>query len=154
MDCQISQNESNIELEESFGEKKGGLCHHMMLSLLPWREIKDCPGRYVLKKKNGNYSQYAPTDFIYEVTRQNLNSYMVEGISSKMDEKILLVPFPCQGGLLSYVKKDGSYVHTLNTPSGYRRKLEALGIPFEASNEGLHIHNLSLWNGDGGSVLQ
>ena len=33
-----------------------------------------------------------------------------------------------EGGLISYQKPDGSFVHTLNTPEGFRRKLLQLGI--------------------------
>jgi hypothetical protein len=33
------------------------------------------------------------------------------------------------GGLISYRKPDGSYVHTLNTKEGLNRKLDQLGLP-------------------------
>jgi hypothetical protein len=33
------------------------------------------------------------------------------------------------GGLISYARGDGSYLHTLNTPDGFARKLRQLGIP-------------------------
>lgn len=33
-------------------------------------------------------------------------------------------------GLLSYEKPEGGFVHTLNTPSGMKRKLAHLQIPF------------------------
>lgn len=132
-----------VEKEESGCRE---LCHEDLLSLLPWREIKDCPGRYVLRKKGGNYCDFSPSEFIFEITKQKMKTYTVEGFVSKMNEKILLIPFSCQGGLLTYAKADGSYVHTLNTPSGYKRKLEALHIPLEATENGLKILNLSLWN--------
>jgi hypothetical protein len=32
------------------------------------------------------------------------------------------------GGLVSYRKPDGAYLHTLNTPDGLARKLAQLGI--------------------------
>ena len=32
------------------------------------------------------------------------------------------------GGLISYRREDGSFVHTLNTPEGFERKLRQLGI--------------------------
>jgi hypothetical protein len=34
------------------------------------------------------------------------------------------------GGLISYRKPDGSYLHTLNTTEGFHRKLAQLGISF------------------------
>jgi hypothetical protein len=33
-----------------------------------------------------------------------------------------------QGGLISYQRRDGTYVHTLNTQAGFERKLRQLGI--------------------------
>ncbi|HYL97422.1 MAG TPA: hypothetical protein VEZ90_00590 [Blastocatellia bacterium] len=33
------------------------------------------------------------------------------------------------GGLISYRRSDGSFVHTLNTIEGFNRKLGRLGIP-------------------------
>jgi len=32
------------------------------------------------------------------------------------------------GGLISYRRADGSFLHTLNTTEGFRRKLTQLGI--------------------------
>jgi hypothetical protein len=32
------------------------------------------------------------------------------------------------GGLISYRKPDGTYLHTLNSREGYERKLQQLGI--------------------------
>ena len=32
------------------------------------------------------------------------------------------------GGLISYRREDGSFLHTLNTPEGFMRKLLQLGI--------------------------
>jgi hypothetical protein len=37
------------------------------------------------------------------------------------------------GGLISYRRADGRFVHTLNTPDGFQRKLDQLGIAPEAS---------------------
>jgi hypothetical protein len=34
------------------------------------------------------------------------------------------------GGLISYKKPDGSYLHTLNTTEGFHRKLRQLGITY------------------------
>jgi 2-polyprenyl-3-methyl-5-hydroxy-6-metoxy-1,4-benzoquinol methylase len=36
------------------------------------------------------------------------------------------------GGLISYRHADGRFVHTLNTPEGFGRKLDQLGIRLEA----------------------
>ena len=34
-------------------------------------------------------------------------------------------------GLISYARRDGTWLHTANTPDGFRRKLADLGIPFD-----------------------
>ena len=33
-------------------------------------------------------------------------------------------------GLISYARADGTWLHTVNTSEGFRRKLAELGIPF------------------------
>jgi len=33
-------------------------------------------------------------------------------------------------GLISYARDDGTWLHTVNTPEGFRRKLADLGIVF------------------------
>ena len=40
------------------------------------------------------------------------------------------------GGLISYRKADGRFIHTLNTPEGFRRKLEQLEIDGFLDSEG------------------
>ena len=38
------------------------------------------------------------------------------------------------GGLITYEKPDGRQVHTLNTPAGFARKLEQLGLELPRSD--------------------
>jgi hypothetical protein len=40
---------------------------------------------------------------------------------------VVVVPL-ASGGLISYKRADGTFVHTLNTPDGFARKLAQLGI--------------------------
>ena len=47
--------------------------------------------------------------------------------SAASRDTIVLAEFP-DGGLISYRRGDGTWAHTLNTPSRYRRKLWELGI--------------------------
>lgn len=59
---------------------------------------------------------------------------------SDRDDKVIVISVDDNNttGLITYVKQDHSksddgtqsnrYVHTLNTPSGFRRKLQAIGI--------------------------
>ncbi len=41
------------------------------------------------------------------------------------------------GGLISYARPDGSFVHTLNTSEGFTRKLVQLGITLRAAHDHL-----------------
>jgi len=43
-----------------------------------------------------------------------------------------LVAWIAGGGILSYRRSDGTYVHTLNTSEGFARKLAQLGIDLSA----------------------
>jgi hypothetical protein len=45
----------------------------------------------------------------------------------KARDAVLVARFP-DGGLISYVREDGTLTHTLNTPEGLSRKLRQLGI--------------------------
>lgn len=42
-------------------------------------------------------------------------------------DAVVVVPLS-DGGLISYSRADGTYVHTLNTRDGFARKLAQLGI--------------------------
>jgi hypothetical protein len=49
-------------------------------------------------------------------------------------DPILVVPLH-DGGLLSYARPDGTFVHTLNTSEGLARKLSQLGIVLDSQSE-------------------
>ena len=53
----------------------------------------------------------------------DVSVYQVEAA----DDTVLVVTLD-EGGVISYQKPDGLFVHTLNTPEGFRRKLRQLGI--------------------------
>ncbi|MGE0710154.1 MAG: hypothetical protein AB7N76_07440 [Planctomycetota bacterium] len=86
----------------------------------PWRAIRGCPGREVLP----GISEASPADLV--------------GASSLVHRfEVAACPDPVYvaevegGGLISYGKPGGGFVHTLNTPEGFRRKLADLGIDLE-----------------------
>ena len=83
-----------------------------------WSPIRNCPGRYGLVD--------APSDLPIErlvgpsvvVTRFSIDT---------APDEVLVVPLDW-GGLISYKRLNGTYLHTLNDPDGFARKLRQLGI--------------------------
>jgi hypothetical protein len=53
-------------------------------------------------------------------------------------DPVLIVEFD-GGGLISYLRADGTLMHTLNTAEGFRRKLRQLGVEFEAGTTGWEV---------------
>jgi hypothetical protein len=61
---------------------------------------------------------------------QDILGEEVEACEFKVEaakDTVLVVEFG-DGGLISYHRDDGSFLHTLNTPEGFRRKLLQLKI--------------------------
>lgn len=107
-----------------------------------WKMIPNCTGRYTCRdhklvsplnpfsllqqvgiEKLGNGSKTIWTD------DERLKEFQFD-LPGRPDT-IIVVPLDDTNmtGVITFVKKEGvSYVHTLNTPSGFRRKLEAIGI--------------------------
>ena len=83
-----------------------------------WRPIPDCPGRYVLA---AGQVATPPADL---VPGANGGS---EHLSVSARDPVIVTPFE-DGGLISYRKADGMFLHTLNTREGFERKLRQLGI--------------------------
>jgi len=83
-----------------------------------WKPIRACPGRYVLLDGNKTLS---PEDLL---------SHEVEVSEFHVDKAkdIVVVAKLKDGGLISYKKIDGTYLHTLNTSEGFERKLSQLEI--------------------------
>lgn len=83
-----------------------------------WKPIRHCPGRFIL---SGAQADLSPEEIVGETV--DVGVYRVDAAKD-----IVLVVRLDQGGLISYKKQDGSFIHTLNTPEGLRRKLRQLGI--------------------------
>lgn len=83
----------------------------------PWRPIPDCPGRFVLAT---GPSRVSPGSLAPGVP---LAEHRVAGAR----DPVLVARF-ADGGLISYRRPDGTYVHTLNSREGIDRKLAQLGI--------------------------
>jgi hypothetical protein len=84
-----------------------------------WKPIPGCPGRLKLVH---------PDPFLPLQVLLNDPLCVVEEYDSSLAPDRVLVVRLVDGGLISYRRSDGSFVHTLNTPEGIRRKLLQLGI--------------------------
>ena len=89
-----------------------------LLESRAWKPIRYCPGRFIL---SGAKADLCPEEIVGEPVYVGV--YRVETAND-----IVLVTRLDEGGLISYKKQDGSFVHTLNTPEGFQRKLRQLGI--------------------------
>ena len=83
-----------------------------------WRPIPNCPGRYVL----GAGPVATPPEGIVPGA-----SGCSEHLCVTARDPVIVTPFE-DGGLISYRKADGMFLHTLNTREGFERKLRQLGI--------------------------
>lgn len=92
-----------------------------LLELGPWRPIPGCPGRLVLPGLN----EASPADLLGSAVA--VQRFEVDGAVDP-----IYVGRIAGGGLISYLKPDGRWVHTLNTEEGLVRKLAALGIEMPA----------------------
>jgi hypothetical protein len=83
----------------------------------PWRPIPNCPGRFVLATgpSRDTPSALAP------------DAALTEHRAAGARDPFVVARFT-GGGLISYRKPDGSYIHTLNTSEGLQRKLAQLGV--------------------------
>lgn len=106
-----------------------------------WKMIPNCTGRYTCRDHKA-VSHLTPTQLFEAAGLSEVGSlrqYHVTFAEERRKDSIYVVPFASDGktGLISYIKHhddvgDGgcsiSYVHTLNSASGFQRKLEAMGV--------------------------
>jgi hypothetical protein len=91
-----------------------------LFETLSWKPIKNCPGRYVLQGAKSNLLR------VEELAGCELE-VSAHKVSAARD-LVLVAALACGGGIISYQREDGSFLHTLNTPEGFHRKLRQLGI--------------------------
>lgn len=94
-----------------------GPTYAALLEAGAWREIPGCPGRSLLP----GVREASPRDLLGE--RPTITRHEVAGAPDPVH-----VAAVRGGGLISY-EKPGGWLHTLNTPEGFARKLAQLGIP-------------------------
>jgi hypothetical protein len=80
--------------------------------------IAGCPGRFVLR---GAPSDVPPEDLVG-------GAAVAKAFHVPAARDLVLVVTLADGGLISYRRADGTYLHTLNTSEGLARKLAQLGI--------------------------
>jgi hypothetical protein len=83
-----------------------------------WRPIPNCPGRYVLAT---GPVPTPPEDFVPDASGRS------EHVFVAAKDPVIVTLFE-DGGLISYRKTGGMFLHTLNTREGFERKLRQLGI--------------------------
>jgi hypothetical protein len=91
---------------------------NQLLERWDWKPIRHCPGRFILSAAKSNL---CPEELLGEPVYVRV--YRVDAAK----DTVLVVTLD-GGGLISYKKHDGSFVHTLNTPEGFQRKLLQLRI--------------------------
>lgn len=85
-----------------------------LLAAHAWRAIADCAGRFSLPPMN-----LAPSALVGAGVRP---------LPSTVARDRVLVAAVQGGGLISYVRPDGTFVHTLGTREGFARKLAQLAL--------------------------
>lgn len=89
-----------------------------LLNEYEWRQIPNCRGRFTMATQR---PELGMADLMGD------DCQPVEIRSAMAGDAILIVPLK-DGGVISYRREDGTCLHTLNTPEGFRRKLKDLGI--------------------------
>ena len=100
----------------------------------PWRPLHRCDGRYVQRGTQLSTLSLAALCEAWHVrgrsavvsVRERAHTTAGDGSSSRSSDGVECLRLAGGGGLLTFCKPDGSYVHTLNTESGLGRKLIAL----------------------------
>jgi hypothetical protein len=89
-----------------------------IFSYYSWKPIQGCPGRFV---SGAGMSHLTVFDLVGQ------NATVSRFILTKAEDPVHVTELR-DGGIISYEKNDGSFVHTLNTKSGFERKCKELGI--------------------------
>jgi hypothetical protein len=83
-----------------------------------WTPIRDCPGRFVLRG-------VSPTLSLRELLGPDV---AIQEYQSPLARDPIFVAALADGGVISYARMDGTWVHTLGTAEGFRRKLAQLQL--------------------------
>jgi hypothetical protein len=93
-----------------------------LFDLRRWVAIRNCPGRYALPDG-------AVTESPEAITGQQGQEFH----SAAARDVVVVVEFASGGGLISYKRPGGLYIHTLNTVDGFERKIRDLQIDLRSA---------------------
>jgi hypothetical protein len=85
-----------------------------------WSPIRNCPGRFICRENDRNISPKEIAGGEIQLKEFKVDKAKDTIVAGRIVD----------GGLISYRKQDGTYLHTLNTDEGFERKLKQLGIKF------------------------
>ena len=105
----------------------GGALLQALWRYCEWKEIRDCPGRYTVRRRR-DLSRWPPERLLAAALGGNVPPVSLWRHRSGAKDAIHAVRFAGGGGLLTYARSDGTFVHTLNTESGLLRKIAALRV--------------------------
>jgi len=91
---------------------------HDLMAQWSWKPIRNCAGRFLLA---GAPPDLAPEALLGPAAR--LFEFHVEAAR----DTVVVAPLD-EGGLISYKRPDGTFLHTLNDAEGFSRKLLQLAI--------------------------
>jgi hypothetical protein len=88
-----------------------------LLARFDWRAMRGCPGRYLLA---GGPTASPPGDLFGDLVFR-------EGRSVRAPDRVLVAAVR-GGGIISYAKDNGTFIHTLGDSAGFARKLAVLEL--------------------------
>ena len=100
------------------GNRSRAVTFAALVDRFAWRPIPNCPGRYVL---TGGPIAMPPEEIVPDSSARS------EHVIPATRDPVIVTSFD-DGGLISYRKGTGMFLHTLNTRQGFERKLRQLGL--------------------------
>ena len=107
--------------------RDGGALLQALWCYCEWKEIRNCPGRYTVRRRR-DLARWPPERLLAAALGGNVPPVGLWRHSSSTSDAIHAVRFAGGGGLLTYARADGTFVHTFNTESGLLRKIAALRV--------------------------
>ena len=105
----------------------GGAALQLLWNFCEWKEIRNCPGRYTVRRRR-DLARWPPERLLAAALGAAAPQTSLWRHRSGAKDAIHAVRFAGGGGLLTYARADGAFVHTLNTESGLLRKIAALRV--------------------------